>query len=406
MVLGSDGDGQRVSGAFEQPSGDRWMYPHNATPGLRPAASVFATWGDESGVDTRHGQFLLVWDTTNAIAAGHPSGHYRLTRVRLTLTTLREGSFVNDSTPDAFGSYLYPEDPRSVADADPGRPLELFGAGFRNSFTAATFLENSPFGSPATGERNAFATGFDAARTLVDVGNNVGKTNELFPPFPTRPFAVGAITNVAAGELVPADSKVTFELNLADADVRGYLQQALAEGRLWFAVTWLGESGGFAGTPRYPDFATRDNLLFDPPQLLIEGDLVGPEDTDGDGLPDDWERLVLDGTGSSADDDDDLDGMSNRAEYLLDTDPGDPASLLAIRSVEIGADGHGTLGLVDAGAGAPGIETSPDLKRWTQAPGRLEFPEPGLGTWHSGDVLGHSTLYFRAVRPAPSPPGE
>ncbi|MBN8249593.1 MAG: hypothetical protein J0L84_19405, partial [Verrucomicrobia bacterium] len=42
--------------AFEQPSGDRWMYPHNATPGLRPAASVFATWGDESGVDTRHGQ--------------------------------------------------------------------------------------------------------------------------------------------------------------------------------------------------------------------------------------------------------------------------------------------------------------------------------------------------------------
>lgn len=391
---------------IEAPSGDRWMYPHNATPGLRPAAPVFATWGDDSGVDTRHAQFLLDWDTTPAVASGHAPSHYRLTRVRLTLTTLREGSFVNDSTPDPFESLLYPEDPRAVADADAGRPLELFGVGFRNGFSSATFREDSPFGSPATGERNAFAAGYDVARSLVDVGNNVGKLHERFPPFPSRPFAIGVITNVASGEPVPADSRVTFDLNLADPDVRGYLQQALAQGRLWFAVTWLGESGGFAGTPRFPDFATRDNLLFDPPHLLIEGDLVGPEDLDGDGLPDDWERLVLEGTGSSAADDDDLDGLPNGAEYRLDTDPGDAGSLLAIRSVAIRSDGHGRLDLVDGGAGAPAIEISSDLQRWTLATGRLEFTEPGRGTWRSSEALGGGTHFFRAIRPAPFPSGE
>jgi len=386
-------------GDFPEPSGDRWMYPFNATPGTRPAAPVFSTMGDDSGVDTRHGQFLLTWDTSASVPSGRPATHYRLTRVRLTLTTLREGSFLNDSTADAFETWLPEEDPRAIEDSDPGWPVEVFGADFRNGFTAESFQETSPFGSAATGERNAFAAGFNSAREFVDVGNNVGKTtNELFLPFPTRAFGIGVITNVAAGEPVPAGSQVTFDLNLEDPDVRGYLQQALSSGRLWLSVSWLGGSEGFAGTPTYPDFATRDNLLSDPPHLIIEGDLIGPEDTDGDGLPDDWERLWLDGIGSSGTDDDDEDGVTNWAEYKLGTDPNDAESLLTIRSVAVDSEGYGVLGLVDDGAGAPWIESSPDLKTWTRLPGRLDFREAGHGTWRSGDSLGTSTLFFRAVR--------
>lgn len=110
-----------------EPSLDRWMYPFNASPGFRPAAPVFATFGDESGVDTRHGQFILGWDTASQIASQLPAQRYRVTAARLTLRTLREGSFLNDSTEDPWASYLPTNSVSYRPDTDPGRPVELFG---------------------------------------------------------------------------------------------------------------------------------------------------------------------------------------------------------------------------------------------------------------------------------------
>ena len=91
---------------FEQPTLDRWMYPFNASPGARPAAPIFSTFGDESGVDTRHGQFPRGWDTAQWLPTNHPSGRNIITFARLTLRTHREGSFLNDSTADSFASHL------------------------------------------------------------------------------------------------------------------------------------------------------------------------------------------------------------------------------------------------------------------------------------------------------------
>ena len=55
-------------------------------------------------------------------------------------------------------------------------------------------------------------------------------------------------------------------------------------------------------------------------------------DRDGDGLPDDWERLYGLDPDNPADADSDLDGdgLSNRAEFLAGTRPDDPASALAL----------------------------------------------------------------------------
>jgi uncharacterized protein len=47
----------------------------------------------------------------------------------------------------------------------------------------------------------------------------------------------------------------------------------------------------------------------------------GGGDADGDGMPDDWEIQKLGGTGSGAEDDDDVDGSKNLEEYIADTDP-------------------------------------------------------------------------------------
>lgn len=393
--------GDPIHAEFPEPTADRWMYAFNSMPGTRPAAPVFSTFTESEESDTRVGQFLMGWDTATRIPSGRRPERYLIRSVRLTLTTLRDQSFVNDSTADAFETALPAGDPRAIPDADAGRPIELFGAGFRGGFTAETFLENSPFGSNQTGARYAFAVGFNPARELVDVSNNVGKTREPFLPFPSRPFAIGVITNVAAGKPVPAGSPVTFRLEPGDPDVRGYLQNALSTGRLWLVASWLGRSAGQTGGFTYPDFATRDNLLDPGPQLELDVVVIGDDDIDADGLPDDWERTCLHGLDETGDGDADGDGISNAAEWALGSEPDDPASRVAVRGLRREADGTVSLDLEDAGPGPLVIETSPDLRTWSPVPGRLEFLQPVAGSWRSQGPVDPAAAFFRCRRTDP-----
>lgn len=390
--------GDPIHAEFPEPTADRWMYAFNSMPGTRPAAPVFSTFTESEESDTRVGQFLIGWDTASRVPSGRPPGRYLIRAVRLTLTTLRDNSFVNDSTADAFETALPATDPRAVPDADPGRPIELYGAGFRGGFTAETFQEDSPFGSNQTGARNAFATGFNSARELVDVSNNVGKTREPNLPFPSRPFAIGVITNIPAGEPVPAGSPVTFNVELGDPDVRGYVQRALSSGHLWFTASWLGRSAGQTGGFTYPDFATRDNLLDPGPQLELDVVVIGDDDSDADGLPDDWERACLHGLAETGDGDADGDGMSNATEWALGSDPDNPASRVVVRNLRREAGGTVLLDLEDAGAGPLTVESSSDLQRWSPVGGRLEFLQPGVGNWRSLEPVDPSAAFFRCRR--------
>lgn len=383
--------GGEFSIAPSAPSMDRWVYPFGDFLGDRSVAPNFASF--DPRFDTRDAQYLMGWTTDGLVVTNAGPSRYLLRRARLEVRNTVNNAFVYDPTFDPYLTYATNQ-PGYVADADPGRPVELYGAGFRNGFTTATFLENSPYGriNPITsgnisiGTRNAFAAMFGDQGQLVDVSNNVGQANPEWtqPPFEVRPWAVGTTTNAAPGELVPEDALFTFDIDLKDPWIVGYLQSALNEGRLRLILASLspanqvtpgGTGGGGAGA--YPQWATRENLLFAPPRLILEGVVVGPEDTDQDGLPDDWERFHFGSLDKAAADDTDQDRATELAEYQTGTDPNSPSSYLRIDSVTWDGDRNATLGFPTAPSRSYRVETSHDLQSWWPAQGGLTYPSPG-----------------------------
>ena len=401
------------------PTLDRWMYPFNFEPATRPVAPTFASF--DPRFDTRDAQFFLGWDTDTQVATNRQPVNYLLRRVRLTLTITADQAFVYDPTYDSYVTYMTNR-PGYVPDTDPGRPVELYGAAFRGGFTAATYTETSSYGplGPIAGDtisigtRNAYPVMFGPDGQPLDVSNNVGQQNASWTnaPFEARPWAIGQTTNAVPGELVPEDSKFTFDLDLSDPLVVGYLQQALDQGKLRLVVNSLspavqitpGGTGG-GGVGNYPQWSTRKNPLYDAPRLELTGTVITGADTDQDGLPDDWERFWFGDLSATAEGDPDGDGQSNRAEFLAGTDPTNAASALRVLSSRFDADGNAVLRFPIAPSRTYRIETSADLKSWTPAAGQLAYPGKGIAEWtglnpFAGPVR-PATGFYRVVVNAP-----
>lgn len=253
-AVASPSQGQQA--VYPAPTFDRWMYPFNSQPGVRPDALIFGVLGPQ-GVgqfDDRDGQLLVTWSTGGEFQPGLGAANYRVLSARVTATIdPRFGdAFFYDPTIDSFRTYLDPNDPDYLPDSDPGRPIELFGTGFRNGFTPASFGESGPFSfAPPTGEgvRNAFALD----RSGVDASNNVRDRFEALP------MAVGA-TDLAPGSLVPGGQTMVFDLDVNDPLVAAYLGAGLSDGFLSFTLTSLHE-GSFAGPATFPVFMTKESTL-------------------------------------------------------------------------------------------------------------------------------------------------
>lgn len=106
-------------------------------------------------------------------------------------------------------------------------------------------------------------------------------------------------------------------------------------------------------------------------------DLTLGEDTDGDGLPDAWERALagmLGGNRTLADirpeDDLDRDGLSNMQEYLAGTYAFDPSDGFDLTIVRFNATGP-VLEFLALRGRTYTIMASPDLKQWTRMPFRV-----------------------------------
>lgn len=382
--------GQPFELSLATPSLDRWMYPHNATAGSRPTAPVFGTLGDDAGVDARHGQFLIGFELSSLVPANLGPSRYLIQRCRLSVTVSRDRSFVLDSSPDGLATFFPTNRPDLVPDPDPGRPIELFGVGYRDGVTAESFLEDSAFGGAAAGERHAFAAGFDAGGRLIDVSNNAGKTNVAFPPFQAFPFAIGTSGTVAVGELVPAGSVIDFDLNLADPLVSQYLQEACHTGRLRLMLTSL-QTSGFGGQPAWAEFYTKESALENPPRLVLSGVALRPEDSDGDQLPDDWERHYYGSLSHAASDDGDQDGLSDRAERQAGTDPKTAEETLRVDLIPGRDGGPSTFRFRYSPSHHYDLVASTDLLTWETVSGALLRFESGTA-W----------AYFSLAAPKPA----
>jgi hypothetical protein len=255
---------------LEEPTDDRWMYGANATPGTRSQASTFSPLPAFGGAPDRWGFFLIGFDTSQAVPAGLPPSSYRIRSVTLTAVTGQEGTFLYDPSYDSYQTYGTPDRAPSVPDADPGRPVELHGAGFRNSASALTFTETSDYGSP---QRSAYPLGFDPAGEPRDISNHITQS------FESRPWAVGQTTDAAAGSPVGIESVFTFDIEVSQPGVGDYLRTSLSQGRLWLSLSSLHPAIQQGG--RLASWLTKEDAIHQlfgdlAPQLTLDVELDLP----------------------------------------------------------------------------------------------------------------------------------
>jgi len=145
---------------FTTPSDDRWSYPFNFNNGTRMNASVFQA-ANQAGFNDRDAEVVVRWDTSSLITPGQGASSYNIDSIVVTLINDSGATWIVDLTADEWYTADINEDgsinldgiPRGEVgdtdgesdDADPGRPIELYGAGFGPTHSAASWTEFSAY---------------------------------------------------------------------------------------------------------------------------------------------------------------------------------------------------------------------------------------------------------------------
>lgn len=258
MLVGSAAAQTKVTIDYTVPTADRWNYPFNPTPGIRPTASVFGNDAGGAFFDNRDGQMIVMWDTSADIPAGRDVASYLVLNARITVEFATDQALVYDDSTDPWQSFLPTSDPNYIPDADPGQPMEIFGTGFRNGYSYANWVETSPYAPPGSnllspGIRNAYGQGYNAKGQPIDISNSV--RDQISPD----PFAIGYVPDVNIGDLIPIGAKCQFDLATDNPLVTGYLSKSLAEGKLSLSITSLARVVQQGSV--FPSFYCKENPL-------------------------------------------------------------------------------------------------------------------------------------------------
>lgn len=238
----------------DAPTLDRWMYTFNQTPGYRPLGSLFAYWSIDpiEGFDNRDGQVVLGFSVSDDVTAEELE-ELEVVSATVTMQVANDVIFYDD-TLDDWRSFLPPDDPRYVPDADTGQPMELAGVGYRGGFTNTDWTEDAPFalGNPAdVGVRTAYSMVFRD-------GEPTDCSNSLREEWNPQPFAIGTVEGLSPGDAVPVDSVFIFEVNVGDANIQDYIMEQLAEGRVSFCLNSMKQAFQQAG--EFPTFYLKENI--------------------------------------------------------------------------------------------------------------------------------------------------
>lgn len=269
LVAAGAAVGQTVS--YDSPTFDRWNYPFNGTPGSRDVATTFYSGFVPDLFDDRDAQFLNTFVTAGDVATGLGAQNYVITSARFTVTLDPRfaGILAYDNTSDGFNTYREAFQ-GGMTDTDAGRPVELYGTGFRNGLNAFSYNDAQAFafGDPTLeGVRNAFAADVSPEGNLRDVSNNIRDG------FETNPFAVGQVEGLNPGDTIGAGATFVFEINVADAGIQQYLAAGLDFGAIALTVSSLhpaAEQGGGGGEVTFPGFMTNESFFPDAQAATLE----------------------------------------------------------------------------------------------------------------------------------------
>lgn len=324
---------------FPTPSDDRWHYPFNFTPGTRPVATCFGT-GGLNGFNDRDGIAVIAWDTSALIPPGLGAANYPISSLTVTLTNQANAAWQVDLTPDEWYTYDLNGDgtinadgiPRGEpgdtdgesSDLDPGRTVELYGAGFGPVHNAVDWIETSFYvgsDSVVNSPRDPFPFVYrDVTGELLHTEDHMkGLFNGgLTPPFcgppdTTCPFtpipwAVGVPVNYTpAAQPTPFDVVFTVNLDQSDNRVRQYFQESLNAGRVFVIISSGADAVFMSGQATFPTLymkeATAAGAKPGKLSITLGGCQAGDINCDGDvdGADRDLFIAVLLGTETGAD---------------------------------------------------------------------------------------------------------
>ncbi len=247
---------------------DAWTYPPVGS-GFSQAAPVF---GSPVGVPAdpdRLGYYYVAFDLNAQLDL--LQGPYDIASITVTAYMLNSstfsatnGAFYDDSY-DSFITY-----DGTIADTDPGRPIELYAAMYNNGLSALTWNE---FLTPVfqNGLYNVEPVDIDPITKMPrSVQSNVDDG------FDATPLAVATTTDTYVGSgasvRIADGAELTFTLDLTDADLRQLLADELnADGTLSFAISSLHAAGfmGEAADDIWPRLGTRESFGLPDPSIEV-----------------------------------------------------------------------------------------------------------------------------------------